>query len=105
VHWISILAGMEDGEGMELYLDFVFGIGEQPEQARGLAWFGLSWSLMVAPVITGGHSIADGASPFVATDAALVDGACQLAASTTNQWRRGQCHGGGAATTRRLAHY
>jgi hypothetical protein len=38
----------------------------------------------VAPVITGGHSIADGALPFGATDAALVDGACQLAASTTN---------------------
>jgi hypothetical protein len=38
----------------------------------------------VAPVNTGGHSIADGALPFGARDAALVDGSCQLAASTTN---------------------
>jgi hypothetical protein len=38
----------------------------------------------VAPVNTGGHPIADGALPFGAMDAALVDGACQLAASITN---------------------
>jgi hypothetical protein len=57
----------------------------------------------VAPVNAGGHSIADGALPFGAMDAALVDGACQLAASITNQSRRGACHGREAATTRRLA--
>jgi hypothetical protein len=38
----------------------------------------------MAPVNAGGHSLADGALPFGARDAALVDGACQLAASTTN---------------------
>jgi hypothetical protein len=35
-----ILAGMEDGEGMKLYLDFVLGIGEQPE----LVWAQLELS-------------------------------------------------------------
>jgi hypothetical protein len=59
----------------------------------------------VAPVNTGGHSIADGgALPFGATDSALVDGACQLAASTTNDGAVDNTMARGAATTRRLAH-